>query len=70
MVARFPFGRPWGEPNDEAQHRVAIEDALEFLRNAKEPGAIKVLPYRWRREDYAAILAERRAQRPSAKWAT
>lgn len=63
MVVRFPFGCPWGEPDNAAQHRVLIEDALEILRTAHEPGSIASLPYRWKREDYAAILEQRR------KWA-
>lgn len=56
---RFPFGRPLGEPNNPDQHRVIIEDALLILETATEPGRIVELPYRWRREDYARILAER-----------
>lgn len=58
---RFPFGRPLGEPGNAAQQRVIIEDALGFLARAQERGSMLELPYRWRREDYAGILGQRRA---------
>ena len=61
VAVRFPFGRPWGEPDNPSQHRVIVEHALEVLRSAQEPGTIVDLPYRWRREDYAAILERRRS---------
>ena len=56
---RFPFGRPMGEPNNADQHRVVLEDALSILETAEEPGTVVSLPYRWRREDYKRIRAER-----------
>lgn len=56
---QFPFGRPMGEPGNADQQRVIIEDALGILESATEPGTLVTLPYRWRREDYAAILRER-----------
>lgn len=56
---RFPFGQPLGEPGNTDQQRVIIEDALQLLNTATEPGNIVPLPYRWRREDYAAIRRER-----------
>ena len=59
---RFPFGRPMGEPGNRLQHRAVAEDALDFLATAKEPRQVLELPYRWRREDYARILAERKAR--------
>ncbi len=52
---RFPFGRPLGEPHNADQQRVILEDTLEALAGAATPGAVVDLPYRWRREDYAAI---------------
>lgn len=57
---RFPFGRPMGEPGNHDQQRVIAEDALRLLETATEPGTVVTLPYRWRREDYAGILADRR----------
>ena len=57
--SRFPFGQPLGEPGNVDQQRVFIEDALELLTTATEPGTIEALPYRWRLEDYAKIRRER-----------
>ena len=56
---RFPFGRPMGEPSNPDQSRVILEDALEILETATEPGTVVHLPYRWRREDYAQIRKDR-----------
>jgi len=58
LVLRFPFGRPFGAPGNPDQQRVVLEDALTLLSSAREPGEIRTAPYRWRREDYARILAE------------
>jgi D-proline reductase (dithiol) PrdB len=57
--ARFPFGQPLGEPGNADQQRVVIEDSLRLLVTATEPGVIEALPYRWRRENYAAIRMRR-----------
>ena len=59
LVLKFPFGRPFGAPGDPYQQRVVLEDALTMLSSSRQPGEIRVRPYRWRREDYARILAER-----------
>ena len=59
IYVRFPFGQPVGEPGNADQQRVIIEDALHLLVNAKEPGTLKELPYRWRRENYAEIRRQR-----------
>lgn len=56
---RFPFGRPMGEPNNADQHRVILEDALSVLETVGEAGTVVSLPYRWRREDYKRIRADR-----------
>ena len=63
LYPRFPFGRPFGAPGNPDQQRVLLEDALDVLASATEPRHIRTLPYRWRREDYARILAERRGER-------
>ena len=60
LILRFPFGRPFGAPGSPTQQRVVLEDALAVLSTASQPGHIVSSPYRWRREDYAAILAQRR----------
>ena len=60
LILRFPFGRPFGAPGNPQQQRVVLEDALQVLATATEPGQIVASPYRWRREDYGEILRERR----------
>ena len=59
LVLRFSFGRPFGAPGNPEQQRVVLEDAVTMLSSAREPGEIRTMPYRWRREDYGRILAER-----------
>ena len=59
VITHFPFGRPMGEPGNADQQRMIALDALAFLEEAKEPAQYVELPYRWRREDYKAILASR-----------
>ena len=59
LVLKFPFGRPFGAPGNSDQQRVVLEDALTMLSSSRQPGDIRSRPYRWRREDYARILAER-----------
>ncbi len=59
LILRFPFGRPFGAPGNPEQQRVVLEDAVNLLATAQEPGKIESMPYRWRREDYKSILAER-----------
>lgn len=61
LHARFPFGRPLGEPGNADQQRVMIQDSLNLLMGAREPGTLLSLPYRWRREDFSAILKQRSA---------
>lgn len=59
LVLRFPFGRPFGAPGSPQQQRVVLEDALDLLASAQTPGEVQTAPYRWRREDYGQILAQR-----------
>ena len=59
LILRFPFGRPFGAPGNTQQQRVVLEDALQVLATATEPGQIVASPYRWRREDFGAILRQR-----------
>ena len=62
LILRFPFGRPFGAPGNPQQQRVVLEDALQVLATATEPGQIVASPYRWRREDYGEILRERHGE--------
>ena len=59
LVLKFPFGRPFGARVNPDQQRVVLEDALMMLSSSRQPGDVRTRPYRWRREDYARILAER-----------
>lgn len=59
LSVRFPFGRPFGEPGNSNQQRVVLEDALRLITSAGQPGTVAQAPYRWRREDYAAIRRQR-----------
>jgi hypothetical protein len=61
LVLRFPFGRPFGAPGNPEQQRAVLEDALTLLASARAPGEVQTPPYRWRREDYRAILEARRS---------
>ena len=58
VLVRFPFGRPYGLPGASDQQRVIVEDALSLLVEAQEPRTL-ALPYRWRRENYASVRANR-----------
>ncbi len=60
LYVRFPIGLTLGAPGAASQQRVVIEDALALLAGAREPGTLHHLPYRWQREDYDRILADRR----------
>ncbi|MBI4497030.1 MAG: hypothetical protein HY689_03905 [Chloroflexi bacterium] len=62
LLLRYPYGRPFGQPHDVDQQRVLVEDALHLLLTATEPGTIVEMPYRWRREDFAALRRERAAR--------
>ncbi len=58
VTVRWPFGHALGEPGNTAQHRTVVRDALELLRGAEGPGALRELPYRWRRHTYEDPLAD------------
>lgn len=53
LVLRWPFGHPLGEPGNIPQQMTVIGDALRLLAEASEPGVLRELPYRWRRERWA-----------------
>jgi len=42
-----PFGRPYGDVDDAARQRDVLVAALELAHEAKEPGEVRHLPYRW-----------------------
>ncbi len=52
LYLRWPFGHPLGEPAKIAQQFTVLYQAFQFLYTA-EPGELRDLPYRWRREGYS-----------------
>jgi D-proline reductase (dithiol) PrdB len=52
VFLRWPFGHPLGEPFNAAQQRVVLAEAFHALCDIENPGEIRDLPYRWRRERY------------------
>jgi len=59
FVVKYPYGQPFGLPEDIDQQRVIVEDALALLEQATVPGTIVEAPYSWRREDFSAIRRAR-----------
>ena len=45
---KFPFGAPFGDPNNKKLQLKVIQKALEMLENSNKPGEINELPYDWR----------------------
>ncbi|MBI3962370.1 MAG: hypothetical protein HY335_06445 [Deinococcus sp.] len=52
VFLKWPLGHPLGEPGQVDQQTTVLLDVLELLVTATEPGVIRDLPYRWRREEY------------------
>lgn len=46
-IARFPRGATVGEPNNSAQQRQVLEDALAVLATATQPGVVVELKHAW-----------------------
>lgn len=44
----FPFGAPFGDPNNKELQLKVINEALNMLEFTEKPGEIKDLPYDWR----------------------
>lgn len=61
LFLKYPFGQPFGQPNNVDQQRVLVEDSLGLLETVTEAGTIVRSPYRWRRVDFTAIRKERAA---------
>ena len=51
----WPFGHALGEPGNIAQQRTVLHDMFSMATSAPRPELIIDLPYRWRRETYAAV---------------
>jgi hypothetical protein len=52
---KFPFGHPVGQKGDTLGQRRVILEALKILVEAKTPGEIIDLPFRWKRTDFTAL---------------
>ncbi|MCK5236719.1 MAG: hypothetical protein KAR06_07015 [Deltaproteobacteria bacterium] len=52
VFVHYPMGHPLGEPFKTKQQRAITLDALNELTEAKEPGIIKDLPYKWKRHEW------------------
>jgi D-proline reductase (dithiol) PrdB len=52
VFLKWPLGHPLGEPEQRAQQRTVIFDALQTLLTAEAPGTIVEPGYRWRRHHY------------------
>ena len=55
LYLHWPFGHALGEPGNIAQQATVLHDMLSLAAMAPRPGLIVDLPYRWRRETYAAV---------------
>jgi D-proline reductase (dithiol) PrdB len=62
VFLRWPFGHPVGEPGKLDQQRAVVYEALRALYQITEPGTIIDLPFRWRRENYAAWQAPKETE--------
>jgi D-proline reductase (dithiol) PrdB len=59
LLLRFPLGHVLGEPGNRMQQLTVLQDALDVLLSAPQPGTIVTSPYRWRREDYHTIRQQK-----------
>lgn len=59
VFVKWPLGHPLGEPQNAAQQRTLIFDALHLLKTTQTPGIIAEPGYRWRREEYTEPVWER-----------
>ena len=46
----FPFGAPFGDPNNRSLQLKIIRESLSMLENSNKPGEIKKLSFDWRDE--------------------
>ena len=52
LFLRWPFGHPFGEPDNRLQQRAVLFEAFRALYQIEQAGTIVDLPFRWRRETY------------------
>ena len=49
VYVRFPYGNPFGEPNQPETQKTILREALRWLYDAAEPNQPVRLPVSWRR---------------------
>lgn len=59
LYIEHPFGHPLGDVGDRALQRRILLDCLDAAAELTGPGVIRVLPYRWSKDD----LRERQLQK-------
>ena len=47
----YPLGHTTGKPNDPAEQRAIMVDALRLLERIEEPGTLETLNYNWADDD-------------------
>jgi hypothetical protein len=47
----YPLGHTTGKPNEPALQREILRVALEVFESLREPGSVKILPFRWSEDD-------------------
>lgn len=52
LFMRWPFGRPFGEPDNKAMQLTVMLAALDLFERAKHAGHIEDAPWRWRRHTF------------------
>jgi len=47
----FPLGHTAGKPNEPNLQRAILAEALDAFASLREPGSVKMLPFRWSPDD-------------------
>lgn len=55
LFVNYPMGNPFGRPDDVAEQRQILSDALSLFETATEPGVIVDAPYVWG-EDFTSVV--------------
>jgi hypothetical protein len=55
----YPLGHTTGKPHEPALQRDILLQALEAFTSLTEPGSVKMLPFRWSRDQTWQATAQR-----------
>lgn len=58
LFLRWPFGRPFGEPDMPDMQLTVLMAALGLFERAEAPGHIEDAPWRWRRHTFRDPLLD------------